>query len=163
LQPCPSPLYNITYFRRIPLDYGLRRPRYLSTGHPRSVGAIIAQWSSSTTTTLAAASPPQSSQVYNLDVVPPAPPAPTPNDANGYVSVPFEAFCATDQAQEDENGNTHKVPLRQRPLLTVDFGHVVWLDGRCSSDAGDSERAGLARRSTSTVSAVGTSVETGDV
>jgi hypothetical protein len=69
----------------------------------------------------------------------------------------------TDQAEEDENGDTHEIPLQQRPLLTVDFGHAVWLDGRCSSDAGDSERAGLARRSTSTVSPVGTSVEADDV
>ena len=60
------------------------------------------------------------------------------------VSVPFEVVCVTDQADEDEN--THSAaPPRQRPLLTVDFGHAVWLDRRCSSDTGDYERAVLAR------------------
>jgi hypothetical protein len=70
----------------------------------------------------------------------------------------------TEQTEERENENTHEVPPRQRPLLTVDSGHAVWLDGGCSSGPGDAERIGLERRSTSTVSAVGTSVdsETGD-
>lgn len=45
-----------------------------------------------------------------------------------YVSAPFEVVCVTDQADEDGDGDVPEALWRQWPLLSVDFGHAVWLE-----------------------------------